>query len=58
MLYIQVLQSGRIAEFDEPYVLLQNNSSYFSALVAQTGSKESEKLTEMAKKHYLLNKNK
>jgi len=49
----QVLQSGRIAEFDKPYLLLQNKSSYFSALVAQTGAKESEKLIEMARKHYL-----
>ena len=53
-----MLQSGRIAEFDKPFLLLQNRSSYFSALVAQTGVKESEKLTEMARRHYLLDKQK
>ena len=53
----QVLQSGNIVEFDQPYLLLKNPSSYFAALVAQTGTVESEKLTEVARKHYLLNKN-
>ena len=39
----KVLDSGRLKEFDEPHLLLQNRCSYFYQLVEQTGS-----ITELA----------
>lgn len=34
---VLVLDSGRIVEFDEPYLLLKNRNGIFSAMVEQTG---------------------
>lgn len=45
----QVLDSGRLKEYDEPYVLLQNKESLFYKMVQQLGKAEAAALTETAK---------
>lgn len=45
----QVLDSGRLKEYDEPYVLLQNPESLFYKMVQQLGKSEAAALTETAK---------
>lgn len=45
----QVLDSGRLKEYDEPYVLLQNKESLFYKMVQQLGKGEAAALTETAK---------
>jgi len=45
---ILVLGNGRILEFDTPITLLSNPNSYFSQLVQQTGTAESEYLRNLA----------
>lgn len=45
---ILVLDAGRILEFDEPHVLLQNPDGVFSQMVAATGQ-EADSLRELAK---------
>lgn len=45
----QVLDSGRLKEYDEPYVLLQNEESLFYKMVQQLGKAEAAALTETAK---------
>lgn len=45
----QVLDSGRLREYDEPYVLLQNPESLFYKMVQQLGKGEAAALTETAK---------
>ena len=45
-----MLHEGKLVEFDEPYELLQKNSSRFSELVQEVGGTGSEKLLEMARK--------
>ncbi|XP_041115614.1 multidrug resistance-associated protein 4 isoform X1 [Polyodon spathula] len=50
---ILVLDAGRIHEYDEPYVLLQNNDSIFYKMVQQTGKAEAAALIETAKQVYL-----
>ncbi|XP_008048925.1 multidrug resistance-associated protein 4-like, partial [Carlito syrichta] len=49
---IMVLDSGRLKEYDEPYVLLQNNESLFYKMVQQLGKAEAAALTETAKQVY------
>ncbi|XP_066090519.1 ATP-binding cassette sub-family C member 4 [Saccopteryx bilineata] len=49
---IMVLDSGRLKEYDEPYVLLQNKESLFYKMVQQLGSAEAAALTETAKQVY------
>uniref|UniRef100_A0A452VN33 Multidrug resistance-associated protein 4 n=1 Tax=Ursus maritimus TaxID=29073 RepID=A0A452VN33_URSMA len=46
---IMVLDSGRLKEYDEPYVLLQNEESLFYKMVQQLGKAEAAALTETAK---------
>ncbi|RXM37114.1 Multidrug resistance-associated protein 4 [Acipenser ruthenus] len=46
---ILVLDAGKIHEYDEPYVLLQNNDSIFYKMVQQTGKAEAAALLETAK---------
>ncbi|XP_011890882.1 PREDICTED: multidrug resistance-associated protein 4 isoform X5 [Cercocebus atys] len=46
---IMVLDSGRLKEYDEPYVLLQNKESLFYKMVQQLGKAEAAALTETAK---------
>ncbi|KAK6485739.1 multidrug resistance-associated protein 4-like isoform X1 [Huso huso] len=50
---ILVLDAGRIHEYDEPYVLLQNNDSIFYKMVQQTGKAEAAALLETAKQIYM-----
>ncbi|XP_053420094.1 ATP-binding cassette sub-family C member 4 isoform X2 [Nycticebus coucang] len=49
---IMVLDSGRLKEYDEPYVLLQNEDSLFYKMVQQLGKAEAAALTETAKQVY------
>ncbi|XP_065758076.1 ATP-binding cassette sub-family C member 4-like isoform X2 [Muntiacus reevesi] len=49
---IMVLDSGRLEEYDEPYVLLQNRDSLFYKMVQQLGKAEAAALTETAKQVY------
>lgn len=45
----QVLDSGRLKEYDEPYILLQNEESQFYKMVQQLGKAEAAALLETAK---------
>ncbi|XP_062958201.1 ATP-binding cassette sub-family C member 4 isoform X2 [Cynocephalus volans] len=49
---IMVLDAGRLKEYDEPYVLLQNKESLFYKMVQQLGKAEAAALTETAKQVY------
>ncbi|XP_007942203.1 ATP-binding cassette sub-family C member 4 [Orycteropus afer afer] len=49
---IMVLDSGRLKEYDEPYILLQNKESLFYKMVQQLGKAEAAGLTETAKQVY------
>lgn len=49
---IMVLDSGRLKEYDEPYVLLQDKESLFYKMVQQLGKAEAAALTETAKQVY------
>lgn len=44
----QVLDSGRLKEYDEPYVLLQNEESLFYKMVQQLGKAEAAALIKTA----------
>ena len=50
--FSQVLDAGRLKEFDAPYTLLKNPRSTFAQLVAQTGPLESKRLFEIARQKY------
>lgn len=45
----QVMEAGEIKEFDEPYNLLQDSSSYFSKMVQVTGLNMAKQLREYSK---------
>ena len=47
-----MLDNGRLKEFEEPHLLLQNKYSYFYKLVEQTGSISAAQLVEVARKAY------
>lgn len=47
--WLQVLDAGRIQEYDEPYVLLQNQEGLFYQMVQQTGRVEAASLLHTAK---------
>jgi len=47
--WLQVLDAGRIQEYDEPYVLLQNHDGLFYQMVQQTGRAEAASLLHTAK---------
>ncbi|XP_038615214.1 multidrug resistance-associated protein 4 isoform X2 [Tachyglossus aculeatus] len=49
---IMVLDGGRLKEYDEPYVLLQNKESLFYKMLQQMGKAEAAALTETAKQVY------
>uniref|UniRef100_A0A673TNA9 Multidrug resistance-associated protein 4 n=1 Tax=Suricata suricatta TaxID=37032 RepID=A0A673TNA9_SURSU len=50
---IMVLDSGRLREYDEPYVLLQNEESLFYKMVQQLGKAEAAALIETAQQVYV-----
>lgn len=47
--WLQVLDAGRVQEYDEPYVLLQNQEGLFHQMVEQTGKAEAASLLHTAK---------
>jgi ATP-binding cassette subfamily C (CFTR/MRP) protein 4 len=49
---VMVLDSGRIQEFDRPYLLLQNTNGMFYKLVQQTGHEMSTHLMSLAKQAF------
>ncbi|KAI5642313.1 ABC transporter transmembrane region domain-containing protein [Phthorimaea operculella] len=49
---ILVLDAGRLMEFKHPHLLLQNKKSYFSKMVAETGTSMTAMLTKMAQESY------
>ena len=49
---LQVLDAGRLVEFDEPYILLQKEDSLFTMMVQESGKAEEAKLVEVAKDKY------
>ncbi|XP_068628826.1 ATP-binding cassette subfamily C member 4-like [Battus philenor] len=52
---VLVMSSGRIAEFDHPYILLSDPNSSFSSMVRETGDKSSRQLLQIAQEAYLKN---
>ncbi|XP_066477246.1 ATP-binding cassette sub-family C member 4 [Tiliqua scincoides] len=50
---IMVLDSGRLKEYDEPYILLQAEESLFYKMVQQVGKAEAASLMETAKQVYV-----
>ncbi|CAK6954010.1 ATP-binding cassette sub-family C member 4-like [Scomber scombrus] len=50
---ILVLDAGRIQEYDEPYVLLQNQDGLFYQMVQQTGKAEAASLLHTAEQVYM-----
>ncbi|XP_040004306.1 multidrug resistance-associated protein 4-like isoform X2 [Xiphias gladius] len=50
---ILVLDAGRIQEYDEPFVLLQNQDGLFYQMVQQTGRAEAASLLHTAKQVYM-----
>ncbi|XP_061579415.1 ATP-binding cassette sub-family C member 4-like isoform X2 [Cololabis saira] len=50
---ILVLDAGRIQEYDEPYVLLQNQDGLFYQMVQQTGRAEAASLLHAAKQVHM-----
>ena len=53
-LNLQVLDEGKVIEFDEPYLLLQNPESLFYQMVEHTGKSSAAKLNEVARQTYEL----
>lgn len=49
---VLVMDKGVAAEFDYPYILLQNPDSIFSFMVRETGDSMSKTLYEVAKTKY------
>lgn len=47
-----IMDKGKAAEFDHPYILLQNPNSIFSFMVRETGESMSKELFEVAKTKY------
>ncbi|XP_071953210.1 ATP-binding cassette sub-family C member 4-like [Antedon mediterranea] len=52
---IMILDQGRIAEFDEPFVLLQKNDGFLKKMVSKCGQTEAANLLDIAREKY--NKN-
>lgn len=47
---VLVMDAGKVVEFDEPYILLQNTSGFFYSMVKQTGPQFEKSLHSLAKK--------
>lgn len=52
------MNAGKVVEFDAPHLLLQQNDSYFTKLVSNTGKNMSQKLFSLAEENYKNAKNK
>lgn len=50
---VLVMEKGRMAEYDHPHVLLQNNYSQFTSLVKETGRVMYDQLIKVAKQSYI-----
>lgn len=46
---VLVMDTGRVAEFDEPHELLQNDMGIFYSMVKALGTQEFKRLSEIAK---------
>nr|XP_020639200.1 multidrug resistance-associated protein 4 isoform X1 [Pogona vitticeps] len=53
---IMVLDAGRLKEYDEPYILLQEKESLFYKMVQQVGKAEAASIMETAKQVYFKKK--
>lgn len=49
---IQVLDHGRVKEFDHPHILLQDKAGLFYAMVEHTGRQSAERLASIARHCY------
>ncbi|CAH0699044.1 unnamed protein product [Spodoptera exigua] len=52
---VMVMDSGRLVEFDHPYLLLNNPEGHFTKMVKETSEKMSAQLYQIAKDTYLNN---
>ncbi|CAH1643464.1 unnamed protein product [Spodoptera littoralis] len=52
---VMVMDSGRLVEFDHPYLLLNNPEGHFTKMVKETSEKMSAQLYQIAKDTYLSN---
>uniref|UniRef100_A0A8U7M362 Multidrug resistance-associated protein 4 n=1 Tax=Corvus moneduloides TaxID=1196302 RepID=A0A8U7M362_CORMO len=52
---IMVLDAGRLKEYGEPYILLQEQDSLFYKMVQQVGKTEAASLIETAKRYGIIN---
>ncbi|XP_012339560.1 multidrug resistance-associated protein 4 [Apis florea] len=50
---VLVMDKGRMAEFDHPYILLQNSYSQFKSLVKETDRSMYDQLVKVAKQSYI-----
>ncbi|KAG7207749.1 hypothetical protein KM043_009361 [Ampulex compressa] len=50
---VLVMDKGRMAEYDHPHILLQNNYSQFTSLVKETGRAMYDQLVKIAKQSYI-----
>lgn len=50
--FFQVLEQGKVKQFDHPFILLQQQSSHFDEMVKQTGRTYSRSLLMIAENKY------
>lgn len=50
--FFQVLEYGKVKQFDHPFILLQQKSSHFDEMVKQTGRTYSHSLLMIAENKY------
>ncbi|XP_076168369.1 ATP-binding cassette sub-family C member 4 [Ptiloglossa arizonensis] len=50
---VLVMDKGRMAEYDHPHILLQNNYSHFTSLVKETDRSMYDQLVRVAKQSYI-----
>ncbi|EAR81028.1 ABC transporter family protein (macronuclear) [Tetrahymena thermophila SB210] len=51
-----VMDKGKVIESGDPYILLQQDSSYFKAMVNHTGKKNAKTIMDIAKQAHLQKK--
>lgn len=49
---VMLMEAGTMVEFSHPHVLLQNHSSKFAKMVADTGRSTSDQLKKIARDCY------